>query len=126
MLNIEECKKASEELSFNLDGKKFNLSKLVFIDANYLYSFYVDIEKQIIDGRRAFMRSDEFINKILPLLSQSITLKGMEISKINNFFDDTFHIYDDLIINSLQVFSYPFFASRIASLDEKTIEQNQK
>jgi hypothetical protein len=108
---IEETEKLINDGYFEIGENKYTINKMPFRKGRKVYTYFTSIQKKIQESNFDFMETDKFL-EIEEAICKYIDYNGSSIYAINTekHFEKYPSDYDNFIITSLMIFSYPFIA----------------
>jgi len=110
---LKQLQEWHEKKEFEIDGLVFTVGPLTHQIRLEVVSVYSINEQRWHLGDWSNL-TDSSIQKVIRLLEENIYYKGVQISKIKNFWDEHEDIYFDFIKTATKVVCYPFYKKKLA------------
>ena len=109
----ELIKEIVKDKTITIGDIDFKMANIVHRDGLVLSSYYIDIQSDMSRGKFSFIRDSEFEKIIYPIIERHTLVDGVQLSKIDRFWDDKPHAYYKFINYFMAAVAYPFFAASL-------------
>lgn len=124
MLNKDELTEEQEKINslyrewhkekrFEVQDKQFEINKLSHAFRLEVLAVYGELEAPMLMGNYNFIIDEKF-KKLMKKIEENVLLEDMQISKIENFWEDNEYLYLDFIATVLRLIVFPFYDKKKA------------
>ena len=110
---LKQIEEWSENSYFEINGRRYKISKLSHQFRLEVVAIYSQIESSITMENYGFLINKDFKN-IMKKVDERILFEGSQISKLPNHFEEYPEDYLDYVSLSLKVISYPFYKRKLS------------
>lgn len=111
-------KAAADDGYAEINGRRYDFSKVPFKEARKVFAFYTSIQSQLANENLWFLESPEF-EAVEKIIESRVLYNGSSLNKIGSHWDKYPEDYAIFIATAMGVISYPFLPASDTSLQSQ-------